>query len=144
MERIERIAVRHMRDVAPAREPTCEDKYYLCIIPTWRISIGWFEFFGIITSIVATYVSGFASLADISDYWKLRLGIAGIVLGCTATAFQILKSHAQKAIEERKNNLLDAIKFEEQVDAEMAPDNHPMQSVQVAPAQLVPPGHDNV
>lgn len=90
--------------------PGCVDNYFRFSIGFWQIAGGWFDLGTTLTSSTATFLSGLATMGNLSESQRTSLGIAAVVCGSTATCLHVFKNYSLRAIQERKNSLLEVIK----------------------------------
>lgn len=90
--------------------PGCVDNYFRFSVGFWQIAGGWFDLGTTLTSSTATFLSGLATMGNLSESQRTNLGIAAVVCGSTATCLHVLKNYSLRAIQERRNSLIEVIK----------------------------------
>jgi hypothetical protein len=78
--------------------PGCEDNYYRCAIPFWRVSETWFDTLACIFSILSSFIGSIATLGSLSSEWETRLGITVAVCGFAVVALISLRNHAHRSV----------------------------------------------
>ena len=89
--------------------PGCVDNYFRFTINCWRIGYGWMDLILTLSITATTILTGLSTAYDDDPVTRSKFGNMAIVMGSASTLIQALKTHATKAIIERKSDLKEII-----------------------------------